>query len=102
VQLPGHDLVEAGIIDLRRGIPSKQALLVSIAATRLRDAGLDLPDPIESAEIRLYELLRDEYGDDAHGRFNSLVRRLVSYERALEGRNYIAAFRARVDRALSE
>ena len=81
MQLPGHDLVEAGIIDLRRGIPSKQALLVSIAATRLRDAGLDL-DPIESAEIRLYELLRDEYGDDAHGRLNSLVRRLVSYERA--------------------
>ncbi|MEO5575495.1 MAG: hypothetical protein ABIR67_12430 [Gaiellaceae bacterium] len=61
-----------------------EALLVSIGASRLSAVGVDVPAPIGSAELRLYELLRGEHGDDAHGRYNALIRRLVSFERAAE------------------
>jgi hypothetical protein len=82
--LPGADLVAAGLDDLRRGEASVEALLVSIGATRLRAAGIDVPEPLPEPELSLYELLRRQQGDDAHGRFNALVRRLVSFERAAE------------------
>ena len=81
-ELPGADLVRQGIRDLERGVESVEALLVSIGAPRLRDLGLALPQPLENAEHRLYEKLRDEHGDAAHSRYNALVRRLVRYERA--------------------
>jgi len=84
VELPGADLVEKGVRDLRGGIESAEALLVSIGATRLRSAGLDVPPALPEADIRLYELLAAEDQDSAHGRYNALVRRLVSYERAVE------------------
>ncbi|MFL5935999.1 MAG: hypothetical protein ACJ76U_04075 [Gaiellaceae bacterium] len=50
---------------------------------RLRRLGFDIPQAFPSPEHRLYELLRTEYGDAAHGRYNALLRRLVSFERAL-------------------
>jgi hypothetical protein len=81
-RLPGDDLVEKGIEDLARGVESLESLLVSIGAPRLRRLGLDLPTPFASPEHRLYELLRSEHGDAAHSRYNALVRRLVSFERA--------------------
>jgi hypothetical protein len=34
------------------------------------------------AEQRLYELLAERHGDAAQSRYNALVRRLVSFERA--------------------
>jgi hypothetical protein len=82
--LPGSDLVEQGVQDLQRGVESPAALLVSMAPGRLRGVGVDVPAPLENPEIRLYELLRDEHGDDAHGRYNALVRQLVSFARAAE------------------
>lgn len=83
--LPGADLVEQGIEDLRAHRWSIEALLVSIGADRLRAAGTDVPRvEVPDAEHRLYELLAREDPDSAHGRYNALVRRLVSYERAAE------------------
>jgi hypothetical protein len=40
--------------------------------------------PILRAEHRLYALLAAEDSDSAHSRYNALVRRLVSFERAAE------------------
>lgn len=80
--LPGGDLIEKGIADRRRGVISIEALLVSIGAPRLAQGGVDVPDPIPAAERRLYELLHSEDPDSAHGRYNALIRRLVSFERA--------------------
>ena len=83
--LPGDDLVEVGIRDLRRNVESVSALLVSIGAPRLRRLGLPIPrTTIPSPELRLYERLRLIDPDAAHSRYNALVRRLVSYERAAE------------------
>ncbi len=82
MQLPGADLVEQGIADLREHRETKEALLVSIGSPRLQMLGIDVPDPIATPEHRLYELLARENADAAHGRYNALVRRLTSFEHA--------------------
>lgn len=82
--LPGADLVEQGLADLARGVESTAALLVSIGAPRLADLGLRLPPPLPAPEHRLYARLAADDPDAAHSRYNALVRRLVSFERAAE------------------
>ena len=82
--LPGEELVRQGLADLDRGVESMEALLVSIGAPKLRRLGHDVPRPLEQPEHRLYELLRHLHGDAAHSKYNALVRRLVSFERAAE------------------
>ena len=82
--LPGADLIADGITDLRAGRETLSALLVSIGSRRLAAAGVDVPPPIPDPEHRLYALLSREDPDSAHGRYNALVRRLVSFERAAE------------------
>jgi len=81
--LPGHDLIAQGLDDLGAGAETAAALLVSIGAPRLRQLGLQVADPIPGGEHRLYELLSRTDPDSAHSRYNALVRRLVSFERAL-------------------
>lgn len=80
--LPGEDLVTQGVADLARGLESIPALLVSIGAPRLVSLGLAITAPWPDAEHRLYSLLAGEHADAAHSRYNALVRRLVSFERA--------------------
>ncbi|HXD34527.1 MAG TPA: hypothetical protein VN643_25635 [Pyrinomonadaceae bacterium] len=83
--LPGNDLIETGLKDLQAGLETVEALLVAIGAPRLRRIGLDLPEKLPSEpEHRLYELLALEGPDSAHSRYNALIRRLVSFERAAE------------------
>ena len=82
--LPGHDLVDKGLADLARGERSRESLLVSIGASRLRWLGLAVEAPFPDAERALYDLLAAEDPDAAHSRYNALVRRLVSFERAAE------------------
>ena len=82
--LPGADLVEKGLADLDRGVESEEALLVSIGAPRLTRLGYRVAAPLPDAEHRLYGLLALEDPDAAHSRYNALIRRLVSFERAAE------------------
>jgi hypothetical protein len=82
--LPGGDLVAKGLKDLREGTDTREALLVSIGGPRLRRLGFDVPRRYDRPEIRLYELLAAEEPDGAHARYNALIRRLVSFERAAE------------------
>lgn len=85
--LPGADLIREGLRDLERGVESVPALLVLVGAPRLRDLGYDVVDPFargDFAEHRLYDLLAAEHEDEAHSRYNALIRRLVSFERAAE------------------
>lgn len=81
--LPGADLIAQGVTDLSAGVESVAALLVSIGAPRLRTLGVEIPRTLPAPERRLYARLQDEWGDAAHSRYNGLVRRLVSFERAL-------------------
>jgi hypothetical protein len=82
--LPGGDLVAKGLEDLAHSTETVEALLVSIAAPRLRDLGLLTAAPLLDAEHRLYERLAREDPDSAHSRYNALLRRLTSFESALE------------------
>lgn len=82
--LPGHELVLAGLDDLARGSETEASLLVSIGASRLRQAGIEVGEPFASPEHRLYERLAAGDEDSAHSRYNALVRRLVSFERAAD------------------
>jgi hypothetical protein len=43
---------------------------------------LTIAAPLAAPEQRLYRLLSEAHGDAAHARYNALIRRLVSYERA--------------------
>lgn len=80
--LPGADLVSQGLADLSRGAVTAEALLVSIGAPRFRALDWDLPATLPDAEERLYRLLYQTHADAAHGRYNALVRQLVSFQRA--------------------
>lgn len=88
--LPGGHLVDAGLADLAMGVTSRESLLVSLAAKRLRREGVPTgpvePDPDE----RLYELLAGSEGALAHARYNALRQELVSFANACRD--------ARVDR----
>jgi hypothetical protein len=80
---PGQDLVEKGMADLTNGLKTVESLLVEIGGPRLRRLGYDVPDNGgELPEHQLYLLLAAENPDSAHSRYNALIRRLVSFERA--------------------
>jgi hypothetical protein len=81
---PAGEWVREGLDELRRGEESVRALLVSIGAPRLRRIGIAVPPVISQPEERLYAMLAEEDPDSAHGRYNALIRRLVSFERAAE------------------
>ena len=83
-ELPGGDLIAQGLAELAQGRETVPALLVSIGAPRLRRIGLRVSRPLPSPEIRLYDRLSRQSGDAAHTRYNALIRRLVSFERAAE------------------
>ena len=60
-------------------------MLVTIAATRLSNAGLDIPKDnlISEPELTLYEYLQNER-DDAYPYYNALLNSLSSFCNALE------------------
>ncbi|MBI2949322.1 MAG: hypothetical protein HYY23_16900 [Verrucomicrobia bacterium] len=84
--LPGEELVEQGLADLAAGQRTELALLVLIAAPRLKRLGKQVPNLSQSGpyEHELYARLDRRLGTAAHSYYNSLIRRIVSYARALE------------------
>ena len=83
--LPGGDLIREGLRDLEGGLVSEEALLVSIGARRLRNAGVPVPETtLANPEHSLYFRLAENDPDSAHSRYNALIRQLVSFERAIE------------------
>lgn len=85
--LPGSALIREGLADLRAGRQTIAACLARIASPRLSRAGLIDPKVIDEdgMELELYQLLSGE-GARAYGRYNSLLRELVSFEHALDHR----------------
>ena len=87
--LPGAALVAAGIEALKRGEATVEALLVSVGSSRMRAAGLDIPSPPPLAHTpKLNSISPSETNTRGMPtpRYNALIRRLVSFERALERR----------------
>jgi hypothetical protein len=83
-ELPGQDLVDAGLRDLAGGVESIPALLVASFSQRLRDLGYSVPaHAMIDPEVRLYRLIEQERLD-AHAHYNALRARLVSFAQAAE------------------
>lgn len=84
-RLPGHEIVGPGLADLAAGVESEAALVVALAADRLRAAGVAVPAvPPGRPAHRLYLRLAEEHGNGAHSRYQALVSRVVSFARAAE------------------
>jgi len=82
---PGHEIVAAGIDDLREGKLTPEALVTAMAGPRLRRVGLDVPpSPVTTPGHRLYDLLAIDGDRSAHSRYNALIARVVSYARTAE------------------
>ncbi len=82
---PGEEFIEQGIADLENDLETIPSLLVSIGAPRLRRIGLSIPqNTFSDPEHRLYLLLSKLHDNGAHSKYNSYIRRLVSYESAAE------------------
>jgi hypothetical protein len=82
--LPANDLIVTGIEDLQCKRETVPALLVAIGAPKLRSLGLYVPEDLPSnPEHRLYDLLSATEPDSAHSKYNALIRKLVSFERAV-------------------
>ena len=85
--LPGGDLVRRGLADLAAGRESAESLLVEIGRPRLERLGFAFATaPAAGGELpehRLYRRLAASDPRRAHSRYNALVRRLASFERAL-------------------
>jgi hypothetical protein len=80
--VPGFELIYKGIEDLKKGLLTVESLLVLIGLPKLKSLGLNIPEySVDQPEHKLYELLSTN-GDDAHSKYNSLIRRLVSFERS--------------------
>jgi hypothetical protein len=85
-ELPGAELILPGLDDLHKGKTNTVgSLLVAIAATRLTEAGLDVPKDhlVPEPELTLYGRLQDER-DDAYLYYNALLNSLNSFCNALE------------------
>ncbi len=84
--LPGAELILPGLDDLHHGkTDTVESLLVTIAAARLIQAGLDVPRErlVQEPELLLYARLQNEQ-DDAYLYYNALLDRLNSFCNALE------------------
>lgn len=85
--LPGGDLIEQGIADGAAGRITPASCLVAIGRTRLGRAGINFSNDcirlIAEPERQLYQLLCQE-SNDPYSRYNSLIRRLISFEQTLE------------------
>jgi hypothetical protein len=85
--LPGGDILETGLRDLRRGVRSINALLLLVGAPRLARSGIAIPQVVFSAELPEHELYRQlcrEQGPEAYRHYRALLRRLASLEHALD------------------
>jgi hypothetical protein len=85
--LPGAERVLEGLDDYRENRISMAACLVRMARPRLSEIGLmdSIPLQDDGAELELFDLLQHQ-GNQAHSRYNALIRELVSFERALDHR----------------
>jgi hypothetical protein len=96
--LPGADLVEQGLADLRESRDSDCALLVLTAGPSLARLGIEIPKRVSARPFShlLYERLEDRLGNDAFSCYGSLIRRIVSFAHALEQQQRSAPGRAEI------
>lgn len=88
--IPGSELVSQGLEDIRNCRITPYALLLQVAAPRLRRVAIAVPTLVgikspdeEPYEHQLYELIKEDGG---HGLYNALCSRISSFASVLEAR----------------
>jgi hypothetical protein len=85
--LPGADLIQQGLADVAARRETIAGLLVQIGSPRLARCGIivavSAADALDS-DRKLYRMLASQHGNEAHSRYNALIRQLASFGRALE------------------
>ena len=91
--LPGVDVLEAGLSALEKNGYTPEALAVWALHGRLRNCGVDVPDMTLAgeAEIRMYEELGRSGERNPHAAMNGIMRRLDAYASAAEARRHRGA-----------
>ena len=86
--LPGAELVSKGLKDFDQKKRTAESLLLLIGAPRLRQIGFSIPisNEPDGPELALYRLLLKKKEIDAYSLYNSYIRRLISFEQAMEAR----------------
>lgn len=86
-RLPFQEVIEEGLKTLSNQGETQvtlPALIVSIGAPKLKSLGFRVVKTISHPERKLYELLSKTHPDrSVHSLYNSYIRRLVSFERAV-------------------
>ena len=83
--LPGESLVLKGLSDLAIGVETNESLLLEIGGPRRRALNIPVPESEDhDADHRLYYRLCATHDNEAHSQYNSLLRQLSSFARALE------------------
>ena len=77
--LPGGDIIDTGLADLAAGKATRESLLVSLAAPRLRREGVPVGATLDNPDERLYELLARADPELAHARYGAYLRRVASF-----------------------
>lgn len=86
-ELPGGDLVIAGLRDLENQQITEASLLLLVASPRLEGLGIKIVVPPNVSfpyEHALYEKLEQTRPSEAYSFYNSLIRKIVSFARAFE------------------
>ncbi len=88
--LPGAEIVERALDDLRCHQESSAAIALQVIAPRLRLIGHEVPRLAldDSAEISLYQRLATEQVLDPYSSYNAILRRLRSFAAAAEAKYY--------------
>ena len=82
--LPGAEIIEKGLADLDAERETVESLGFNWSSPP-QTTGIVVPqNTFPSPEHRLYDLLFKTDPETAYSRYNSLIRRLVSFERAAE------------------
>jgi hypothetical protein len=78
--LPGRELILAGLADLHAGRETVEAVLAATGAPGLRAASIDVPE-LDGVDVerRMYGLLGERDPEGAYGTYNARRRRLVSF-----------------------
>lgn len=89
--LPNSEIIEQGMKDLQSSLLTVSSLLVCIGKPRLELAGLKIPamqNAPPNPELLLFEMIAKGQELDHYSYYNSLIRGLISFEKALEQRHF--------------
>ena len=83
--LPGYEIVEKGLEDIRHGQLTEYSYLLYSAQTRFNDIGIKIEGEMPAdSSVKAFQILESKLGNGAHSAFNALNRQLLSFIKATE------------------